>query len=109
MADMMKSSLDTDEVLADLVQKEGTTRVTLEHIQRQVDTIEYHNPEVAPHMTVAYVRLVNGFVVLGTSAPADPENFDVAIGRKFAADDAYRKVWELEGYQLCTALKAMEG
>lgn len=50
----------------------------------------------------------NGFHVVGESAPASPENFDEAIGRKIARDHARNKIWALEGYMLKTKLHVLE-
>ena len=36
----------------------------------------------------------------GESAAAHPDNFDAAIGRKIARDNARNKIWALEGYLL---------
>lgn len=51
-------------------------------------------------MTVCVLVMRNGFIVIGKSAPADPANFDPALGRKFAREDAIRQLWPLEGYAL---------
>ena len=37
---------------------------------------------------------------MGKSAPADADNFDEALGEKFAREDAIRQMWVLEGYLL---------
>jgi len=42
----------------------------------------------------------NGYAVVGKSAPADAENFDEDLGKKFAKEDAIRQLWALEGYAL---------
>lgn len=51
-------------------------------------------------LTVCALTLRNGYIVTGESAAASPENFDVAIGRKIARDNARNKIWGLEGYLL---------
>ncbi len=51
-------------------------------------------------MTVCALTLRNGFVVVGESAAASPENFDEAIGRKIARERARDRIWALEGYAL---------
>jgi hypothetical protein len=51
-------------------------------------------------MTVCALKLQNGFIVLGESAAASPENFDRDIGRKIARENARNKIWALEGYLL---------
>ena len=57
-------------------------------------------------MTVCALTLQNGFIVIGESAAASPENFDAAIGRKIARENARNKIWALEGYLLRTKLAA---
>lgn len=51
-------------------------------------------------MTVCALKLRNGYVVIGESAAASPENFDEAIGKRIARDNARNKIWALEGYLL---------
>lgn len=57
-------------------------------------------------VTVAALTLRNGFVVVGKSASASPENFDAEIGRKIARADARDQIWALEGYLLREKLAA---
>ena len=57
-------------------------------------------------MTVCALTLRNGYIVTGESAAASPENFDQAIGRKIARDNARNKIWGLEGYLLRERLSA---
>jgi len=58
-------------------------------------------------MTVCALKLRNGYVVIGESAAASPENFDAEIGRQIARDNARKKVWAFEGYLLCQRLHDM--
>ena len=51
-------------------------------------------------LTVCALTLRNGYIVTGESASASPDNFDAAIGRKIARDNARNKIWALEGYLL---------
>jgi len=55
-------------------------------------------------MTVCCLTLQNGFNVVGTSAPASPENFNEAKGREIAKDKAREQIWALEGYLLKSKL-----
>lgn len=55
-------------------------------------------------LTVCTLVLQNGFTIVGTSACADPENFDVEIGRKIAKQSAVNQIWPLMGYELRTRL-----
>ena len=57
-------------------------------------------------MTVCALSLTNGYIVTGESAAASPENFDQAIGRKIARENARNKIWALEGYLLRERLAA---
>lgn len=51
-------------------------------------------------LTICALTLRNGYVVTGESASASPENFDEAIGKRIARDNARNKIWALEGYLL---------
>lgn len=51
-------------------------------------------------LTFCVLVLRNGYTVTGESACASPENFDAAIGRKIARQNAVNKVWPLMGYAL---------
>lgn len=74
-------------------------RLTPAAIDAAIASEDYH---VFPGttVTVAALTLRNGFVVVGKSASASPENFDAEIGRKIARDDARNQIWALEGYLL---------
>jgi hypothetical protein len=62
--------------------------------------------EPLERFTMCVVVMRNGFVVMGKSAPASPENFNVELGRKFAYEDAVRQLWPLMGYALRDRLAA---
>jgi hypothetical protein len=70
------------------------------------DTIVSEQYHVFPGttMTVCALTLRNGFIVIGESAAASPENFDKDIGRKIARENARNKIWALEGYMLRSKL-----
>jgi hypothetical protein len=51
-------------------------------------------------LTVCALFLRNGYIVVGESAAASPENFNAELGRKIARDNARNKIWALEGYLL---------
>lgn len=48
--------------------------------------------------TVCCITLVNGYEVIGTSAPINPLDFDKELGKKIALSRALDKVAELEGF-----------
>lgn len=51
-------------------------------------------------LTFCVLVLKNGFTVTGESACASPKNFDAAIGRVVARQNAISKVWPLMGFRL---------
>lgn len=51
-------------------------------------------------MSICILVLHNGWTIVGTSAPASPENFNATIGMDLAYKDAITKVWPLMGFAL---------
>ena len=51
-------------------------------------------------LSVCFLVMKNGFVVIGKSAPASADNFNRELGRKFAYEDAVRQIWPLMGFAL---------
>lgn len=92
------------------IQAKGLTapRVTPIMVAAAVAKAEYH---VFPGscLTVCCLTLQNGFTVTGESACASPENFDKELGEKIAHDNAYNKIWMLEGYLLKQRLYEQTG
>ena len=74
-------------------------RLTPDHIDAQIVAEQFHRIP-GTTVTVCGLTLRNGFVVVGESAAASPENFDEQIGRKIARDNARNRIWALEGYLL---------
>jgi hypothetical protein len=72
------------------------------------DTItgEYYHVFPGTTVTVCALILRNGYVVVGESAAASPENFDRSIGERIARDNARNRIWGLEGYLLREKLSA---
>ncbi len=93
------SSVETTEEMSKAVQK-TPNRVSLDSIKAKIAGVEFLYPACNTTMTIAVVQMANGFVVLGKSAPADPENFNQELGKTFAEEDAIRQLWQLEGYLL---------
>jgi hypothetical protein len=73
-------------------------RVTLEALKAKIaeETIIVHEDI----LTICVLRMQNGFYLVGTSAPASPENFSASIGADLAREDAIRQAWRYEGYLL---------
>lgn len=80
-------------------------RLNPDMIDALIVSEQYH---VFPNttLTVCALTLRNGYIVTGESAAASPENFDQAIGRKIARENARNKIWALEGYLLRERLAA---
>ncbi|YBV97543.1 Gp49 family protein [Phyllobacteriaceae bacterium JZ32] len=99
------NSLEVSDAESKAVQK-TPNRVSLESMVEKIMRLDYLNPECLPSMTICVMQMKNGFVVIGKSAPADPENFNEELGRKFAYEDCVRQLWPLEGYALREKLSA---
>jgi hypothetical protein len=75
------------------------TSVEKSHIEARIKDVSYHRiPNTTA--TICNIEMVNGFSVRGESACVDPKNFDEAVGRRLAYEDAFAKIWPLEGYLL---------
>lgn len=110
----MSESLRATE--AECAAKSVAPRVSLADIERAIVLATYctgdqvgprppaddpGNPLNSLHtLTICLIVLRNGFVVVGKSAPASPENFSLSLGQKLAYEDAVRQIWPLMGYAL---------
>jgi Phage protein (N4 Gp49/phage Sf6 gene 66) family len=92
-------SLEITDKAAAAVQK-SPHRISLEEILARISHVDYEHPSRHQHMTLAIVTLDNGYIVVGKSTPADPENFDAELGKKFAREDAIRQIWPLLAFSL---------
>ena len=79
-------------------------RVTLESMEAKIETEQY--TVIDNVLTLCIIKMRNGFYVVGESAPASPANFNADLGRKFARENAVRKLWGFEGYALREKLAA---
>ena len=90
-----------DQAVEQEIQEKGLTapRITPEQVDAAIISEDYH---VFPDstVTIALLKLENGFTVTGESACASPENFDAELGRKIARAQARDKIWALMGYAL---------
>lgn len=78
------------------------------YIEKRIKDVEYF---VLPNTTVTIcsITMVNGFSIRGESACVDPKNFDAAIGRKYAYEQAFDKLWAFEGYLLAEEIYQRNG
>jgi hypothetical protein len=80
-----------------------STRLRLASIKDKISEQYFHVPP-GTTLTLCVLTLWNGYTVVGESACASPENFDEEIGRRLAFNNAFNKIWALEGYRLRTDL-----
>lgn len=74
-----------------------------EKLESLVGRIYYHRvPDTT--VTICAITLKNGFTVVGESACIDPENFSHSIGEQVAYENAFEKLWQLEGYRIKSQL-----
>ena len=100
--DRRKIDTMTDEAKIEAeIQSKGLNapRLNPQMIDEAITSEQYHVFK-GTTMTVCALTLRNGYIVTGESAAASPENFDEAIGRKIARDNARNKIWALEDYLL---------
>lgn len=75
------------------------TRVTKDQITAKITKVEYHRIP-ATTLTICVITMENGFTVTGESACADWLEFNKEKGESIAYDNAFEKLWPLEGYLL---------
>jgi hypothetical protein len=75
-------------------------RISLDFIESQIADVERRQPRTTPTMEICIITLKNGFVVIGKSAPADPNNYNQELGQKYAYEDAVRQMWPLFAFSL---------
>lgn len=49
-------------------------------------------------------NILTGFEIVGTSAVVNADNYDYELGKKYAREDAIRKLWGVEAYMQQDAL-----
>lgn len=103
------------------VAKNQATRVSLADLDNEVHSVYYLNGREAVEtmfpatanaderralscLTLCLVVCKNGFVLVGKSAAADPQNYNEEMGKKAACEDAMKQLWPLLGYQMRTKL-----
>lgn len=115
-----ETTMATDKDIEQEIQAKGLTapRVTPQQIEASIkaeymttawDALGPGVPRVdeLKLLTMCVLVLKNGFIVMGESACASPENFDAEIGRKIARANAVSKIWPLEGYLLKSQLAGL--
>lgn len=77
-------------------------KVTEDTIKDKIKEVSYykHSMTTGGMLTVCVIEMVNGFAVQGVSAAADPRNHDDEVGKRYAFENAFKHIWQLEGYLL---------
>lgn len=78
--------------------KQQAPRITQDHLESIIAKKEFHR--LSETLTVCVLTLRNGFTVTGESACVSPANYDKTIGENVAYQNAFDKLWQLEGYAL---------
>lgn len=73
-------------------------KVTDESIKAKIREVSYQ--KLSPKITHCIITMSNGFQVTGESACVDPANYNQEIGERIAYENAFDKIWPLEGYLL---------
>jgi len=71
--------------------------VTDQKVSEAIKSVDFFNNGKT---TVAIVELKNGFNIVGQASCVDKSNFNEDLGKKYAMEDAVKKVYELEAYLL---------
>lgn len=69
--------------------------ITSEELEELIEKAEYTH---TGKTSICKLVLKNGFEIIGTSGVLDRNNFDPKIGEKYSYQNAFNKLWELEGY-----------
>mgnify|MGYP000072973861 CR=1 FL=1 len=79
------------------------TSIDAQFIESRVKDVDYIVMKDG-RTTICTITMINGYTVNGFSACVDIKNFDAALGRKYSYEDAFNKLWPLEGYLLAERL-----
>lgn len=93
---MTVPAVTLDEAKA-IVETKTAPRVTEASIKDHIAEAEYIRHQ---HLTICILTMSNGFFVIGKAAPADARNYDRSVGERYAFEDAFKQIWQLEGYAL---------
>lgn len=79
------------------------SKVTKEAINAKITDVSFiHLPGTT--VTICSITLENGYSVRGESACVDPAGYVESVGRDLAYQNAFDKIWPLEGYLLAEKL-----
>ena len=70
--------------------------LTTEYLASQIADTTYLQP--IGTLSLCILTMANGLNIVGQSACLNPARFDATIGKSIAYQDAFRQLWQLEGY-----------
>jgi len=76
--------------------------ITESSIKDRIKEVTYNIVDLpeGPRMTLCFITMKGGFVVTGQSACISTDDFNKGLGEKYAYEQAFEKLWELEGYRV---------
>ena len=81
----------------DIVGTKTAPRVTEASIKARIKEVSFFWKGT---FCICFIEMVNGFKVIGKSAPASEANFDRFVGERYAYEDAFKQLWSYEAYVL---------
>lgn len=72
--------------------------ITKEFLESEIVSVEYQRGKGT--LTHCYITVKNGFTFTGESACVNEANFNKEIGKKFAYENAFEKMWHPYGFWL---------
>lgn len=71
-------------------------------IKQRIKKVRYEivDLEEGPRLTLCFITMRGGFVVTGQSACINTEDFNRVFGERYAFENGFEKLWELEGYRI---------
>lgn len=72
-------------------------KIMPEELEALIDEVSFSNP-IGTTLTVCHLHLKCGITLVGTSGCLNPDDFNPEIGENIAYDNAFKQLWQLEGY-----------
>lgn len=94
---MTEPKLTLDETTARVEKNSNENRVTIPSIKAKIVDARYTTVDETT-LTICVITMQNGFTFVGHSACADPANFDVEVGQRYAYENAFKQIWSHEAY-----------
>jgi hypothetical protein len=79
--------------------------ITVEYLEEQIADKIYVNP--CGTLTICVLTMRNGLRITGESACLDVSRFDAELGKAIAYQNAFEKLWQLEGYARACSFAAL--